>query len=151
MPVQKKHLISFLSQALKVRGYERLVLQVGRGSLLPAADSCPHIRLEAFRFKDSIAEDVRQADLIVSHAGEVKHQTSSGHFLLLTLCTQEARASDQVTNSVYHYLKQALSRFIFFRVQKQLSQQRWSLNKQTRLAHSCASRVTMWYMFCEMF
>ncbi|KAG7518116.1 bifunctional UDP-N-acetylglucosamine transferase and deubiquitinase ALG13 [Solea senegalensis] len=56
-------------QALKARGYERLVLQVGRGSLLPAADSCTHITLEAFRFKDSIAEDMKQADLIISHAG----------------------------------------------------------------------------------
>lgn len=59
----------FLPQALKARGYERLVLQVGRGSVLPAADSCPHIRLEAFRFKNSIAEDISQADLIISHAG----------------------------------------------------------------------------------
>lgn len=58
------------SQAIKARGYERLVLQVGRGSVLPAADSCPHITLEAFRFKDSIAEDVKQADLVISHAGE---------------------------------------------------------------------------------
>ncbi|XP_008325117.1 UDP-N-acetylglucosamine transferase subunit ALG13 homolog [Cynoglossus semilaevis] len=56
-------------QAIKARGYERLVLQVGRGSVLPAADSCPHITLEAFRFKDSIAEDVKQADLVISHAG----------------------------------------------------------------------------------
>ncbi|XP_036933926.1 UDP-N-acetylglucosamine transferase subunit ALG13 homolog [Acanthopagrus latus] len=56
-------------QALKARGYERLVLQVGRGSLLPDADSCPHVRLEAFRFKDSIAEDIKQADLVISHAG----------------------------------------------------------------------------------
>ncbi|XP_029021864.1 UDP-N-acetylglucosamine transferase subunit ALG13 homolog [Betta splendens] len=56
-------------QALKARGYERLVLQVGRGSLLPTADSCPLIRVEAFRFKDSIAEDMKQADLVISHAG----------------------------------------------------------------------------------
>lgn len=57
------------AQALKARGYERLVLQVGRGSVFPAADSCPHITLEAFRFKDSIAEDIKQADLVISHAG----------------------------------------------------------------------------------
>ncbi|XP_053179435.1 UDP-N-acetylglucosamine transferase subunit ALG13 homolog isoform X1 [Scomber japonicus] len=57
------------AQALKSRGYERLVLQVGRGSILPDADSCPHIRLEAFRFKDSIAEDMKRADLVISHAG----------------------------------------------------------------------------------
>ncbi|KAA8588816.1 UDP-N-acetylglucosamine transferase subunit ALG13 homolog [Etheostoma spectabile] len=56
-------------EALKARGYERLVLQVGRGSLLPAAHSCPHIRLQAYRFKDSIAEDLKQADLVISHAG----------------------------------------------------------------------------------
>ncbi|CAI5652462.1 UDP-N-acetylglucosamine transferase subunit ALG13 homolog [Oreochromis niloticus] len=57
------------TQALKARGYEHLVLQVGRGSVFPAADSCPHIRLEAFRFKNSIAEDISQADLVISHAG----------------------------------------------------------------------------------
>ncbi|XP_060904303.1 UDP-N-acetylglucosamine transferase subunit ALG13 homolog [Labrus mixtus] len=56
-------------QALKARGCERLVLQVGRGSVVPAADSCPQVKLEVFRFKDSIAEDMKQADLIVSHAG----------------------------------------------------------------------------------
>lgn len=57
------------AQVLKSRGYERLVLQVGRGSFLPDAESCPHIRLEAFRFKDSIADDMEQADLVISHAG----------------------------------------------------------------------------------
>ncbi|CAG09783.1 unnamed protein product, partial [Tetraodon nigroviridis] len=56
-------------QVLKDRGYERLVLQVGQGSLLPAADSCPHISLEAYRFKGSIADDIEQADLVISHAG----------------------------------------------------------------------------------
>ncbi|XP_071395572.1 UDP-N-acetylglucosamine transferase subunit ALG13 [Centroberyx affinis] len=56
-------------QALKGHGYERLVLQVGRGSLLPSPESCPHLTLEAFRFKDSIAEDMKRADLVISHAG----------------------------------------------------------------------------------
>uniref|UniRef100_A0A3P8SKJ5 UDP-N-acetylglucosamine transferase subunit ALG13 n=1 Tax=Amphiprion percula TaxID=161767 RepID=A0A3P8SKJ5_AMPPE len=57
------------AQALKARGYDCLVVQVGRGALLPDADSCPHIRLEAFRYKNSLAEDIKQADLIISHAG----------------------------------------------------------------------------------
>ncbi|XP_005799536.1 UDP-N-acetylglucosamine transferase subunit ALG13 homolog isoform X2 [Xiphophorus maculatus] len=57
------------TQVLKFRGYERLVLQVGKGSLLPDADSCAHLSVEAFRFKDSIAEDMKQADLVISHAG----------------------------------------------------------------------------------
>lgn len=59
-----------LSQILKDRGYERLVLQVGKGYLLPTVDSCPHITLEAYRFKSSIADDIEQADLVISHAGE---------------------------------------------------------------------------------
>lgn len=56
-------------QALKARGYERLILQVGRGSLLPDPENYPHVKLKAFRFKDSIAEDIKQADLVISHAG----------------------------------------------------------------------------------
>ncbi|XP_003970264.2 UDP-N-acetylglucosamine transferase subunit ALG13 homolog isoform X1 [Takifugu rubripes] len=56
-------------QILKDRGYERLVLQVGKGSVLPTADSCPHISLEAYRFKSSIAEDIERSDLVISHAG----------------------------------------------------------------------------------
>ncbi|XP_028314599.1 UDP-N-acetylglucosamine transferase subunit ALG13 homolog [Gouania willdenowi] len=58
-----------VTQVLRARGYERLVLQVGRGSFLPDTDSCSHISLEAYRFKASIAEDIQQADLIISHAG----------------------------------------------------------------------------------
>lgn len=56
-------------ETLKSRGYERLVLQVGRGSVLPRPEACPQIVLETFRFKDSIAEDMRRAHLIISHAG----------------------------------------------------------------------------------
>ncbi|MEQ2217293.1 hypothetical protein XENOCAPTIV_003497 [Xenoophorus captivus] len=43
--------------------------QVGRGTLVPDADSCADLSVEAFRFKDSIAEDMRRADLVISHAG----------------------------------------------------------------------------------
>ncbi|XP_057707074.1 UDP-N-acetylglucosamine transferase subunit ALG13 homolog isoform X1 [Corythoichthys intestinalis] len=56
-------------QALKHRGYERLVLQVGRGSVLPDPENFPHVSLEVFRFKPSILTDVERADLIISHAG----------------------------------------------------------------------------------
>ncbi|XP_048885647.1 UDP-N-acetylglucosamine transferase subunit ALG13 homolog [Brienomyrus brachyistius] len=56
-------------QALVARGYEELVLQVGRGSILPGRDSCPGLTLQAFRFKDSIAGDIQRADLVISHAG----------------------------------------------------------------------------------
>ncbi|XP_051486576.1 putative bifunctional UDP-N-acetylglucosamine transferase and deubiquitinase ALG13 [Apus apus] len=56
-------------QVLRSRGYEKLVLQVGRGALEPAAGSGRAVALEAFRFKDSLAEDLRRADLVISHAG----------------------------------------------------------------------------------
>ncbi|KAM4585774.1 UDP-N-acetylglucosamine transferase subunit ALG13 [Fundulus diaphanus] len=60
---------SEVAQVLKARGYERLVLQVGNGSFVPDAASCAHLSVEAYRFKESIAEDMRQADLVISHAG----------------------------------------------------------------------------------
>uniref|UniRef100_A0A8C7W542 UDP-N-acetylglucosamine transferase subunit ALG13 n=1 Tax=Oncorhynchus mykiss TaxID=8022 RepID=A0A8C7W542_ONCMY len=50
------------------RGYQHLVLQVGRSSIFPDSDSCHKLTLEAFKFKDSTAEDVKCADLDISHA-----------------------------------------------------------------------------------
>lgn len=47
-----------------------MVLQVGRGSYVPDAHSCPGLRLEAFRFKESIAENIQSADVVISHAGK---------------------------------------------------------------------------------
>ncbi|XP_053931822.1 putative bifunctional UDP-N-acetylglucosamine transferase and deubiquitinase ALG13 [Cuculus canorus] len=54
-------------QVLQSRGYGKLVLQVGRGAMEPT--STPALPVEAFRFKDSLAEDLRSADLVISHAG----------------------------------------------------------------------------------
>lgn len=56
-------------ETLKSRGYEKLVLQVGKGEVLPCPETCPQITLETFRFKDSLAEDMRRAHLVISHAG----------------------------------------------------------------------------------
>ncbi|XP_042663479.1 putative bifunctional UDP-N-acetylglucosamine transferase and deubiquitinase ALG13 [Tyto alba] len=56
-------------QVLQSRGYGKLVLQVGRGALKPALSSSPALAVEAFRFKDSLAEDLGRADLVISHAG----------------------------------------------------------------------------------
>lgn len=59
----------FLDQALIQRGFTDMNLQVGRGSVVPDPESCPGLKLQVFRFKDSIAEDMRHSDLIISHAG----------------------------------------------------------------------------------
>ncbi len=59
----------FLNAGINGRGYTDVVLQVGRGSLVPDPDSCPGLTLQVFRFKDSITEDIRHSDLVISHAG----------------------------------------------------------------------------------
>ncbi|KAM9269528.1 UDP-N-acetylglucosamine transferase subunit ALG13-like [Cariama cristata] len=56
-------------QVLRSRGYGKLALQVGRGALKPALQGSPALAVETFRFKDSLAEDLGRADLVISHAG----------------------------------------------------------------------------------
>uniref|UniRef100_A0A8C3L2B4 UDP-N-acetylglucosamine transferase subunit ALG13 n=1 Tax=Chrysolophus pictus TaxID=9089 RepID=A0A8C3L2B4_CHRPC len=43
--------------------------QIGRGALQPAPQRGPAFVREVFRFKESLAEDLRSADLVISHAG----------------------------------------------------------------------------------
>ncbi|XP_027748945.1 putative bifunctional UDP-N-acetylglucosamine transferase and deubiquitinase ALG13 [Empidonax traillii] len=57
-------------QALQSRGFQKVVLQVGRGAWQPPVPGgSAALEVEAFRFKDSLAEDLRSADLVISHAG----------------------------------------------------------------------------------
>ena len=49
-------------------GYTRLVLQLGRGPE-PNMPASPPLSIEWYRFKPSLQEDMRNAALIVSHAG----------------------------------------------------------------------------------
>ena len=58
-----------IRQVLQELGYRRMILQIGRGSYEPAALNTDTFKLEYYRFKDSIAEDIRNADLVISHAG----------------------------------------------------------------------------------
>jgi len=59
-------------------------MQIGRGQFEPvntADDS--NVKLNYFRYKHSIAEDIQYADLVISHAGiEKAHEISTGskHF-----------------------------------------------------------------------
>uniref|UniRef100_A0A669PL39 UDP-N-acetylglucosamine transferase subunit ALG13 n=1 Tax=Phasianus colchicus TaxID=9054 RepID=A0A669PL39_PHACC len=55
-------------QVLRSRGCRQLVLQIGRGALQPPLSAAAFVR-EVFRFKESLAEDLRSADLVISHAG----------------------------------------------------------------------------------
>ncbi|MGH0167727.1 UNVERIFIED_CONTAM: hypothetical protein FKN15_052557 [Acipenser sinensis] len=56
-------------KALRELGYGRLVLQIGRGAVEPAPYSSAEFTLEVFRYKESITEEIRSADLVISHAG----------------------------------------------------------------------------------
>ncbi|XP_066438210.1 LOW QUALITY PROTEIN: UDP-N-acetylglucosamine transferase subunit ALG13 [Eleutherodactylus coqui] len=67
-------LISCMSSERTVRilkdlGYDRLILQIGRGTVEPKSHSTGGFTVDVFRYKDSLAEDIRNADLVISHAG----------------------------------------------------------------------------------
>uniref|UniRef100_A0A8C6CHU1 UDP-N-acetylglucosamine transferase subunit ALG13 n=2 Tax=Pecora TaxID=35500 RepID=A0A8C6CHU1_MOSMO len=50
-------------------GYNRLVLQIGRGKVVPEPFSTESFTLDVYRYKDSLKEDLQKADLVISHAG----------------------------------------------------------------------------------
>ncbi|KAL4677651.1 hypothetical protein H8959_020325 [Pygathrix nigripes] len=50
-------------------GYNRLILQIGRGTVVPEPFSTESFTLDVYRYKDSLKEDIRKADLVISHAG----------------------------------------------------------------------------------
>lgn len=56
-------------QILKRLGYNRLVLQIGRGTVVPEPFNTESFTLDVYRYKDSLKEDLQQADLVISHAG----------------------------------------------------------------------------------
>ncbi|XP_022084596.1 UDP-N-acetylglucosamine transferase subunit ALG13 homolog [Acanthaster planci] len=58
-----------LCQQFEALGYSKVLLQIGRGVYEPEPISKRGFRLEYYRYKDSIAEDIRKASLIISHAG----------------------------------------------------------------------------------
>ncbi|XP_065844230.1 UDP-N-acetylglucosamine transferase subunit ALG13-like [Oscarella lobularis] len=71
---------------LAERGYDRLTLQIGRGDFQPeTSSSLP--KTEFYRFKDSIAEDIKSASLVISHAGagSVSESLESGKSLLVVV------------------------------------------------------------------
>ncbi|XP_078068201.1 putative bifunctional UDP-N-acetylglucosamine transferase and deubiquitinase ALG13 [Mustelus asterias] len=50
-------------------GYRKLILQIGRGSVEPKPLVGTDFTREVYRFKDSIADDIQNAALVISHAG----------------------------------------------------------------------------------
>ncbi|UYV65591.1 Alg13 [Cordylochernes scorpioides] len=52
------------------QGYEKLLIQSGNGDIEPSLPNEDYkIKLESYKYKNSIAEDIKQASLVISHAG----------------------------------------------------------------------------------
>ncbi|XP_027691236.1 UDP-N-acetylglucosamine transferase subunit ALG13 homolog isoform X2 [Vombatus ursinus] len=56
-------------QILKRLGYRKLVLQIGRGRVVPDSFASTSFSLIVYRYKNSLKEDIKRSDLIISHAG----------------------------------------------------------------------------------
>lgn len=55
--------------ALKNIGCKELTIQIGNSSIEPSDYIKEGIKINMYRFKDSIQDDIRNADLVISHAG----------------------------------------------------------------------------------
>ncbi|KAM4020062.1 UDP-N-acetylglucosamine transferase subunit ALG13-like [Anomaloglossus baeobatrachus] len=58
-----------LLSSLKDLGYTKVILQIGRGTVEPESHRTAGFAMDVFRYKDSLAEDIQNADLVISHAG----------------------------------------------------------------------------------
>lgn len=55
---------------LKELGYSRLLVQKGRGQVDPKQpENIEGFRVEHYQYKESLHDDMQEADLIISHAG----------------------------------------------------------------------------------
>ena len=50
-------------------GFTQLTLQKGRGNFELESTSYNNLKIECFRYKDTIMDDLREASLVLSHAG----------------------------------------------------------------------------------
>ncbi|CEM24395.1 unnamed protein product [Vitrella brassicaformis CCMP3155] len=60
--------ITFLDK-LAALGFSRFIMQIGKGEREPRVASHAGVSVEWFRFKPTLDDEIRAADLIISHAG----------------------------------------------------------------------------------
>ncbi|EDO34824.1 predicted protein, partial [Nematostella vectensis] len=58
-----------ICKILQGHGYKKLVLQIGKGEFEPECCNQNGFIVEFYRYKDSIAQDIAKASLVISHAG----------------------------------------------------------------------------------
>lgn len=57
-------------QILRERQYTDIMMQIGRGQFEPVNTAQDFdMKVDYFRYKDSLADDIHHADLVISHAG----------------------------------------------------------------------------------
>ncbi|XP_052741028.1 UDP-N-acetylglucosamine transferase subunit ALG13 homolog [Bicyclus anynana] len=56
-------------RALNKLGYREITFQIGNSDCEPGHYEKEGVKIEMYRFKDSLKEDMRSADLVISHAG----------------------------------------------------------------------------------
>lgn len=54
-------------RVLKNKGFDKVVLQIGRGTIVSAVSE--ELEVEWFKYKDSLEDDFKSASLIIGHAG----------------------------------------------------------------------------------
>ncbi len=75
-------------ELLKKLGYSKVELQIGRGHFEPEErDADSGVQLTYFRYKDSIEQNIANADLVISHAGagSVLETLQAGRPLLVVI------------------------------------------------------------------
>ena len=64
-------------------GYTHLTLQIGKGDFEPSASDSTALTTTVYQYKPSIVEDIKSADLVISHAGKVHWRSK---LCPLTIC-----------------------------------------------------------------
>ncbi|XP_055339594.1 UDP-N-acetylglucosamine transferase subunit ALG13 homolog [Paramacrobiotus metropolitanus] len=81
---------------LHAHGYSRLRIQYGRGRVDPPAGLRCGVRIESYRYKDSIRQDLLDADVVISHAGAGSIMESLGlHKRLLVVINETLMGNHQ--------------------------------------------------------
>lgn len=81
--MKKPAFFSFFSvQIIKRPGYNRLVLQIGRGKVVPEPFSTESFTLDVYRYKNSLEEDLWIADLVISGEGKSVLESQRVRFLV---------------------------------------------------------------------
>ncbi|KAG2571114.1 hypothetical protein PVAP13_7KG081600 [Panicum virgatum] len=66
-----------VKEALLHKGYTDLLIQMGRGTYMPSKDSGNStLQVDYFTFSPSIADYIREASLVISHAGLMDNHQS---------------------------------------------------------------------------